>query len=468
MDGRGYFQMSNLSMTVPFSKIISLLALVGWLLGCVTQAVPTNHVYILTGQSNSLGAVKGSPASPEQLEKYSSKGMLWNGNMVRDTGECFDHNPSWSQVAPQEPCYPAASGNFCMGPEYGFCSMMERRGWHTGDGKNLCVIKASLDGGGNSCWLSDSPGYSSLINTVKVALAALKGKTQVHALLYLQGESNRGIEITETQSRFLDLLSRVSKDAKKGFKLAVVGQCATWNGKDNEDAQGNTSAMLMEELAKKKKNIGFVRTRDLTKITSGDALGVHYDGASQLTIGARFAYAVAVLQKMPMGVVRNDDPDTPLNSPSAWWGNKLPGEETVVSWDLSSLRGNNVLTKDLAFAGIMVEDAPGGVVKIVSKEEKANPMVAVGSKGIRVKGADLELLCDVKITAPQSWELSRGRRLFIGSPDHPVSLVGSGEVSIKGADDALVTVFLKEGSSADFIKTGEKGPKLVVQSTPAR
>ena len=85
-----------------------------------------------------------------------------------------------------------------------------------------------------------------------------------------------------------------------------------------------------------------------------------------------------------------------------------------------------------------------------------------------MKGADLELLCGVKITAPQSWELSRGRRLIIGSPDHPVSLAGSGEVSLKGADDALVTVFLKEGSSADLIKTGENGPKLVVQSTPAR
>ena len=76
MDERGHFQMSNLSMKGHFPKIISLLAFVGWLLGCVTQAVPTNHVYILTGQSNSLGAVKGSPASPEQLEKYSSKGLL--------------------------------------------------------------------------------------------------------------------------------------------------------------------------------------------------------------------------------------------------------------------------------------------------------------------------------------------------------------------------------------------------------
>ena len=55
------------------------------LFGVAAAQAETSHVYILTGQSNSLGAVKGTPASAEQLERYKSDGLLWNGNMVRCT-----------------------------------------------------------------------------------------------------------------------------------------------------------------------------------------------------------------------------------------------------------------------------------------------------------------------------------------------------------------------------------------------
>ena len=34
-------------------------------------------IFLLTGQSNSLGAVKGSPASPELLKKYEPKETLY-------------------------------------------------------------------------------------------------------------------------------------------------------------------------------------------------------------------------------------------------------------------------------------------------------------------------------------------------------------------------------------------------------
>lgn len=451
-------------MTIHLQKSFSMLLLVLGLLGCVLPAAPVNHVYILTGQSNSLGAVKGSPASPEQLEKYSSKGMLWNGNMVRDTGERFVQHPSWSQVAPQEPAYPAGSANLCMGPEYGFCSMMQRRGWHSGGDRKLCVIKASLDGGGNSCWSEGSPGYTSLSQTVRKALGELKGKTRVHALLYLQGESNRGVEITETQQRFLDLLSRVAKDTKKGPKMAVVGQCATWNGTENKDDAGHTSAELMEELARKKKNIGFVRTRDLTKITSGDLLGVHYDGISQITIGARYAYAIAVLEKLPMGSVRNDNPAASLESPAAWWGGKVPTPETVATWDISALRGEHALGKSLAVSGLLVEDATGGKVKIVA-QEGARPQLVLGSDGIRLQEADLELLCDVHLSAQQTWKLHEGRKLVLGSPQNPIALSGPGPVAIRGARDASVIIYLKSGSSADAVKAAPDGPALEVRST---
>ena len=67
----------------------------------------TLQLYILTGQSNSLGAVKGSPASVEMLEQYKSDGStkFWHNNFNKNTGNSVDYNPppssSWGSVAPQ-------------------------------------------------------------------------------------------------------------------------------------------------------------------------------------------------------------------------------------------------------------------------------------------------------------------------------------------------------------------------------
>lgn len=54
-------------------------------------------------------------------------------------------------------------------------------------------------------------------------------------------------------------------------------------------------ATSRKPLARANDNMGWVPTRDLAKITSGDNMGVHYDGKSQITIGARYAYEAARL-----------------------------------------------------------------------------------------------------------------------------------------------------------------------------
>ena len=89
----------------------------------------TLQLYILTGQSNSLGAVKGSPASAELLEQYRSDGStkFWHNNFNKITGSSVDCNPpassSWGSVVPQV-CGTESSNYNCMGPEYGFAAMM--------------------------------------------------------------------------------------------------------------------------------------------------------------------------------------------------------------------------------------------------------------------------------------------------------------------------------------------------------
>ena len=414
-------------------------------------AAEMHHVYILTGQSNSLGAVKGTPATAEQLERYGSKGRLWNGNMVRDTGVCFDTSPTWQQVQPQLPIY---NGNPCMGPEYGLCHMMQRRKWHTKPGHDVCIIKASLDGGGNSFWLPVGEAWKSLTATLKKALGELRGDTKVQALLYLQGESDKGEEITKAPERFLSLHSRLQKEVKKGLRYAVAGQCATWHQMDTQDAKGNTTAQLMYDMTRKKKSVGWVRTRDLTKITSGDSMGVHYDGKSQITIGARYAYAIALLEKLPLISARSDNPEAPLDAPAAWWGGKLPSADEVATWDVAAANAGDTLTKPLALGGLRVEDPFRGLVTIKGSSAKA--ALHIGAQGIQLREGDLALHCAVVAEAGQTWQLAAGRKLALGTPSQPVALTGAaGEITVDAAPDAVLELHLSAAPACTWRMAGE-------------
>lgn len=415
----------------------------------------SDYVYILTGQSNSLGAVKGSPATPEQLKRYESEGLLWSGNMERDSGRTFDKSPSWQKVQPQLPEY---NGSLCMGPEYGFAHMMQRRGWHSG--ARIRIIKASLDGGGNSFWLPGKPAYVTLCKTINGGLAALKGKPHVQALLYLQGESDKGEEISLAPARFEKLKANLQKEVKRGLKYAVVGQCATWFKKDTEDDKGNTTAGLMYALAqKKKKEIGWVYTRDLSKITSGDNMGVHYDGLSQITIGARFAYAVATLEKLPFGFVRGDTPERPLDSGSAWWGGKPPRESDVITWDISSCRGGDSLNKGLIVAGVRVEDPGAGKVSLAGKK---SAVLKVGSKGIELKEGDLEISCRLVTAADQTWTLGDCRTLKISK------LEGSGAITVIAPPSATLELNLSSDTAQEWILPQEMPQvKATINGKPA-
>ena len=107
-------------------------------------------IFLLTGQSNSLGAVKGSPASPALLKKYEPKETLnWHENFGQREGVFPGASTSWEQVRPAMPRY---NGNLCMGPEYGFAFTLEKNGWFKD--ADVAVVKASrafVFAGGKQC-----------------------------------------------------------------------------------------------------------------------------------------------------------------------------------------------------------------------------------------------------------------------------------------------------------------------------
>lgn len=105
--------------------------------------------------------------------------------------------------------------------------------------------------------------------------------------------------------------------------------------------------------------MGWVPTRDLAKITSGDSMGVHYDGKSQITIGARYAYEAARLAGYDTGTVRSGNYDAALSSTEAWMNGKLPVDSTAV-WDAASSAKDNMVSSaagtNAALYGIRIED----------------------------------------------------------------------------------------------------------------
>ena len=144
-----------------------------FLLACSVSMASARElkIFLLTGQSNSLGAVKGSPASPELLKKYEPQATLyWHENFGQREGVFPGASTAWEQVRPAMPRY---NGNLCMGPEYGFAFTLEKNGWFKD--ADVAVVKASRDGGDNSHWQKHGQAYQALVQAVKNACGLWTG-----------------------------------------------------------------------------------------------------------------------------------------------------------------------------------------------------------------------------------------------------------------------------------------------------
>ena len=426
------------------------------------------HAYILTGQSNSLGAVKGSPAPAAMREKYKSTGLLWNGNMNKDGG-LFVTSPSWQTVAPQLPAY---SGNNCMGPEYGFSYMMQQKGWLMNEGDTLGVIKASLDGGGDEYWVKGGGhgNYALVVQSVKDAYNAAKAQgydtVSIDGLMYLQGESNThgGTTVQTNYTAFLTnlrtdlLMAGIPGSAILFNGNSVLGEPATWNQTDTslggESNAGDTHTQL-ENLAKNTEGIGFVYTRDLDKITSGDTMGVHYNGESQITIGARYAYAFAVQGGIDVGQVRGSNDQVALTDAAAWWNATAPDDTTVLEWDISSVStpskaaaaagyGNYIANgATLNAKGITINGAYKQCVTI------NGGTISLGSSGIETHEADLVVNSAMVANDTQTWSGEDGYSITVGSLNvasgKTLTLGGGGDVFITAASTFTGNLSVQSG-----------------------
>lgn len=429
-------------------------------------------VFLLTGQSNSLGAVKGSPASPELLKKYEPRTTLyWHENFGQREGVFSGASTSWEQVRPAMPRY---NGNLCMGPEYGFAFTVEKNGWFKD--ADVAIVKASRDGGDNSHWQKGGQAYRALVQAVKNACAAVDrsrhSRVSFAGLLYLQGESNAGASVPASAARFLELLDNLAADLKPygdtdalAAQKAMIGENANWGGENETDSvtgnttgalegrdtevQGKTTRQVMKELAFSRPGLGYVPTRDLPKLTSGDGMGVHYDGKSQISIGARFAYEAARLAGKDAGAVRSGRYEVPLDSPDAWMNRKMPGKSVCV-WNVASSVKPSLVSGTVKLFGIRVED-PAVDTVVIDGSEASSGRLVLGPGGVRLaEGKNLLMRVNVQLAGKQVWNIPGGSAVEIGC-QLPSGVLNGKEPVVRLSGQAEVQVIHDGGGEAEKV-----------------
>ena len=195
--------------------------------------------------------------------------------------------------------------------------------------------------------------------------------------------------------------------------------------------------------------MGWVPTRDLAKITSGDNMGVHYDGKSQITIGARYPYEAARLAGYDTGTVRSGNYDAALSSTEAWMNGKLPVDSTAVCDAASSAKDNMVSSAagtNAVLYGIRIEDTYLNTITIrgVAVDGSSAPSMQdghliLGSGGIDIAtGKNLNIASVLELQGDQQWNLAGRSTLSIrgssSSGNHQLTFItGTGDVAIRNS-----------------------------------
>ncbi|MSU59008.1 MAG: hypothetical protein EXS35_12725 [Pedosphaera sp.] len=340
------------------NRFVAFFALLCLLLAVSSASAKTLRLFILTGQSNSLGtpttnteAIMVLPrVGSQSSEQFTNVPFFYDntadGTPAGDVG-LGDSGGGWTNVCLQKGGYFTYSADH-WGPEVGFARLL----WDAGY-RDFGIVKASRGGGGNSFWNktnADHHMYDKVVSTVSNAVLALPpGYTnhQIVGLLYLQGESNGTTEANEADIRFSMLMTNLQTQLTNASGMkAVFGQIAS-------DGSGNrlTTTQKQLALAAARADIGFAQSTGLT-VHNVDWISVHYDADSLIIIGERMAseaMTLGVLPELPLpnqtnlfAWFRGDHGVVPTSSSTvARWDNILTG---ATNRDMTQIVGTPMLT----------------------------------------------------------------------------------------------------------------------------
>ena len=247
-------------------------------------------IYVLTGQSNSLGTTNGketdkSPGS----DPADAQVKFWWQNWASATTSLGNCTNKIVPLLVQQGGYYAGSATH-WGPEFGFGRAL----WKAGQ-RDFMIVKCSRGSGGNSFWhkpAADHHMYDKVRNAVSNAVTALtnQGHTfEVVGLLYLQGEGNSSTEAAEAGTRFRLLLDNLRADLPNASRMRghIAGII---NSGMVPDVTGTTRAQHDAVYGQYAPEIMFFSDLDLRREMVPDNL--HFNVRGKLCIGARFADAV--------------------------------------------------------------------------------------------------------------------------------------------------------------------------------
>ena len=258
-------------------------------------------IFILTGQSNSLGTT----GDPEESDITPGKDPLdgkipffWANRSTRaGDGVAVLYDDSGGKILTLRAQKGEGVNPLFWGPEISFGRTLASRGEN-----NFMIVKASRGGGGNSYWLkgnSDDHMYRHVVDIVKDAIKALKKKSsnsstsmsyEIAALLYVQGESDSAAEAAESGERLQKLAENLRKDLPhaKGMKVVIGGIAAA--GKERDVVRSQQSALPAMYPTFK-----YIDTLDLRSQLMSD--GLHFNKQAKLAVGQRMAKAWLEWQK---------------------------------------------------------------------------------------------------------------------------------------------------------------------------
>ncbi|MBM3981299.1 MAG: sialate O-acetylesterase [Planctomycetes bacterium] len=267
-----------------------------WVVACVVglvcdTAARADHfeVFVVAGQSNCDGRGKGSEltgplakwAKPQDdvLIAYSCSKL--RGPVLTSDG--FQPlRPGWSVAPGKGKPTKLPSGTF--GPEVAFGRGMAD---HL-KGKKVALIKFAE--GGTSLakdWNPDVKDrlYPAFLEFTRKSLKELKDKGHtytIRGMIWHQGESDAGLTADEYQKQLTAFIGRVRADLEAPDLPFGVGEVFD-NGKRD------TVRAAQKATAEKVKGVFFVPA-DKLKTFDG---GTHFDAASQIELGERFAAGMA-------------------------------------------------------------------------------------------------------------------------------------------------------------------------------
>jgi hypothetical protein len=296
MNGASYrLRRSAVSGRTPRVHVIGRLSALLLIIALGSRAGAANvDVYVLTGQSNSLGTTAdpaesnvgpGSDASEATTRFFWSNVSSANGTYP--IGARYGDSAGLIASLQAQQGDGGANSRF-WGPEIGFARAMSEAGHD-----NVMVIKASRGGGGNTLWSkaafesTSNSGhmYQHVLDTVHAATAELTGAGhtfRIAGLMYLQGESDSLVEAGVAGQRFAELVSNLRIDLPYAANMhSVIGGIA---------AVGATRDLMRSRqsaLAHADPTIDYFTNLDLAGSLYD---GLHFNKPAKLEIGRRYAH----------------------------------------------------------------------------------------------------------------------------------------------------------------------------------